>query len=66
MIVINKIKNMKNYFIIITINMPYPKEFVYRERASSFGTAIRRSIKQLRQASGKKRIKEIKVVAKMI
>jgi len=57
---------MKNYLITININIPYPKEFVYREQASSLGTAINRAIKKLRKENKKKRIKEVKVVAKQL
>jgi len=57
---------MKNYLITIKINIPYPKSFTYREKASGIGTAINRAIKQLRKEIAGKKIAEINIKAIII
>lgn len=49
---------MKEYIVNVTVNVPYPKHFETRERATSAGTAIARAMRGVRKQLGRKRIKE--------
>jgi len=55
---------MKNYFVKITVHIPYPKDFEFRQEASSLGTAISWAVKRFRkELNGRKKIKEVFVRA---
>lgn len=54
---------MKNYFIQISFDAPYPKQWSIRQGGNSFGTAIGRAIRNWKKEVKGKRIKEIKVKA---
>jgi len=55
---------MKDYLVKITVHIPYPKEFEFRQEANSLGTAINRAVKRFRkELSGRKKIKEVFVRA---
>jgi hypothetical protein len=59
----NKIKSkwlMKNYLVKITVQIPYPKDFEFRQEASGLATAVSRAIRRFRkELNGKKKIKEV-------
>ena len=46
------------YIVKITVPVPYPKEFVYTEKASGEAPAVSRSLKKIRKDVGKKKITE--------
>ena len=52
---------MKTQLVQITVNVPYPKTFEYRQEATSVGTAINRALKQVRKDLVGKRIKEYRI-----
>lgn len=54
---------MPTFLIKIVVPIPYPKQFDYREQASSIGTAINRAISKMRKALHGKRVKEVSVKA---
>ena len=56
---------MKQYLVTISVYMPYPKEFQYRESAGGVHTAVARALKSFRKEVGRKRINQynIKVIA---
>lgn len=56
---------MKTYLITISINLPYPKEFKFQEKATNVAPAVSRTLKALRKEIGRKKIDEwtIKVLA---
>lgn len=55
--------SLKNYWIGITIEMPYPKEYQYTERANFCGTAINRALKKLRSEVKGKHLRRIRITA---
>jgi len=38
-----------NYLVVISVNMPYPKKFEYRIKASNMATAVSRALRKLRK-----------------
>lgn len=52
---------MKTQLISITVDVPYPKTFEYRQEASNVGTAINRALKQVRKDLVGRRIKEYRI-----
>lgn len=42
------------YLVSVTVQLPYPKQFTYRQQASSFGPAVNRSLRQFRSELGRK------------
>ena len=53
----------KHFLIKISLMLPYPKEFQYREEASAMGTAINRAVAKMRKELKGRKIKEINVKA---
>lgn len=53
----------KHFLIRISLMLPYPRNFDYREEASSMGTAINRAVAKMRKELKGRRIKEINVKA---
>ncbi len=51
------------YSVRLMVNVPYPKEFTFREQASSIGTAINRAVTKMRKGLKGKKIKELTVKA---
>lgn len=52
---------MKNYFVRIGIDLPYPKEFDYTEGGSNPAVAISRAFRKLRRELPKRKIKELRI-----
>ena len=52
---------MKTQLVSITVDVPYPATFEYRQEASNVGTAISRALKQVRKNLVGKRIKEYRI-----
>ena len=52
---------MKTQLVQITVDVPYPKTFEYRQQASSVSTAVARALRQVRKDLGRKRIKEYRI-----
>ncbi len=45
----------KDFYVKISLMLPYPRDFEYRESAHSMGTAINRAMKKMRkELKGKK------------
>lgn len=57
---------MKNYFIEIKVNLPYPLTKDYTLSATSAGTAIGRAIRLYRKDIGKKRIRSLYVKCELL
>lgn len=57
---------MKNYLISVIVNLPYPREFTFRETCSSAGTAVSRSLRKLRAETRRKKITEYSIKIKKI
>lgn len=55
--------SMKDYLVLITVDVPYPKQFEYRESAGSIAPAVSRALKKVRKDLGRKRIKEFRIKA---
>ena len=63
----NPIPNsIKNYYVKIAVEIPYPKEFEYREQANFCGTAINRAMKKMRKELNGKHLKEVRIIARRI
>ena len=54
---------MTDFLIVITVDVPYPKEFAYRETASGVAPAVSRALKQARKDMGRKQIQEYRIKA---
>ena len=54
---------MKNYFIKVKTYIPAPRERDYRMKASSFGTAISRSIREFRKEFRGRKMNEMIIKA---
>jgi hypothetical protein len=52
---------MKTTLVQITVDIPYPKTFEYRQEASNQATAIARALRQIRKDLSGKRIKEYRI-----
>ena len=50
----------------ITVDLPYPKEFEFRQEASGIHTAVRRALQELRKQLKGKRIKHYKIIADIL
>jgi hypothetical protein len=61
-----KHETMKNYLISVIVNLPYPREFTFRETCSSAGTAVSRSLRKLRAETRRKKITEYSIKIKKI
>lgn len=58
---------MKNIYVQITINDPYPKNFEKQGQGSTMEVAIKRALQQFRKESWSRRpLKEIKIYAKIL
>lgn len=58
---------MKNYFIKLTVNDPYPKNFESQEKGSNAGIAIKRAIQRFTRERWQRRpLKEIIAYAKKL
>ena len=55
--------DMPTFLVQVSVNIPYPKQFDYRETATSIGTAINRAIRKFRKEVKGKRIKQVNVKA---
>lgn len=51
------------FLVRLTVPVPYPKEFEFREQASSIGTAINRAVAKMKKQLHGKRVKELTVKA---
>ena len=50
-----------NYLVQLTVNLPYPKTFEFRVRASNFGLAVKRAFQLARKDELKgRKLKDIK------
>ena len=58
-----KLTNLKDYLIFINVDMPYPKQFEYRQSASGIAPAVARAIRLVRKECKRKRIKEYRIKA---
>ncbi len=58
-----KMRHLKNYLVRITVDVPYPKEFEYRESASAIAPAVSRALKELRKSLRGKKIREYRIKA---
>jgi len=47
---------MRHYHIKITVDVPYPKEFTFQERAYTESAAVGRALRKLRRMIPRKRI----------
>lgn len=52
---------MKNYFVRIGVDIPYPKEFDFTINGSNPGTAAARAYRKLRLELPKRKIKEYRL-----
>lgn len=52
---------MKNFVVVISAQVPFPKDFSYRPVASNIATAVARAIKDFRKELGRKRVKELRI-----
>ena len=52
---------MKTTLVQITVDVPYPKTFEYRQETSNVSTAVARAMKQVRKDLSGKRIKEYRI-----
>jgi len=58
---------MKNIYVQITIDDPYPKKFDKTAKGSTMEVAIKRALQQFRKESWSKRpLKEVKIYAKIL
>lgn len=57
------VKQLKVYLVVITVEIPYPKSFEYRESASSIAPAVSRAIKKVRKELSRKHLKEMRIKA---
>lgn len=58
-----KLSSLRHFIVKIGVDMPYPKEFEFRQEASSIAPAVSRALKELRKKLGRKRIKEYRIKA---
>lgn len=58
-----KHSSAKGYLVLITVDVPYPKTFEYREMAGSISPAVSRALKKAKKELGRKRIKEFRIKA---
>lgn len=58
-----KLTTFKNYLITISVDIPYPKSFEYRQSASGVAPAVSRALKAIRKDLKGKRVKEFKIKA---
>lgn len=58
-----KFTSLKDYLVIISVDVPYPKEFEYRETGSGIAPAVSRALKRLRKDLGRKRVKQYRIKA---
>ena len=59
----SKTTRTKNYIVSITVQIPYPKEYEFREQASGVAPAVSRALKELRKQLKGKRIHEYRIKA---
>ena len=52
---------MKNYFVRIGVDLPYPKEFDFTVEGSNPGTATARAYRKFRRELPRKKIKELRI-----
>ena len=58
---------MKNVYVQITIDDPYPKKFEKQGKGSTVEVAIKRALQQFRKESWSRRpIKELRIYAKVL
>lgn len=58
-----KLTNFKDYLVQITVDVPYPKTFEFRESATSISPAVSRALKEVRKKLNRKKIKQFKIIA---
>ena len=54
---------MNDFNIKISVNIPFPREFSYREKAGRMHTAVARALGKFRIDVGRKRVKRVSIVA---
>jgi hypothetical protein len=52
---------MKDFAVDVTVDMPFPRTFSYREKANAMHTAVARAMVAFRKDVGRKQIKEVKI-----
>jgi len=52
---------MMHFIVRISADLPYPKEFEYREHATNLGVAVNRAHKQFRKEVGRKKVKQLRI-----
>jgi hypothetical protein len=57
---------MNVYLVRITVNIPCPRQFDFKQVATGEGPATSRSLKELRKRIGRKQIKEWSIEIKSI
>ena len=58
---------MKNYYIKLTINDPYPKHYESTDQGSNVAIAVKRAIQKFRKEKWQRRpLKEISIYAKAL
>lgn len=55
--------SLKTYLVIISVDVPYPRQFEYRQSASSIAPAVARAIRLVKKEIKGKRIKEYRIKA---
>lgn len=58
-----KLTSLKTYFVVISVDLPYPKSFEYRQEASSIAPAVSRCLKKFRKEVARRKIKEFRIKA---
>lgn len=53
----------KDYLVYVTVDVPYPKQFEYRQSATGIAPAVARSLREVRKSLKGKRIKEYRIRA---
>ncbi len=58
---------MKDYFVKVSVNDPYPKHHEVTEKGSNIGIAIKRAVQRFRKEKWNRRpLKEITIYAKSL
>ena len=57
---------MKNFWIRVKVDIPYPKEFEYTEKASFAGTAVNRALKKVRKELPGKHLETFSILVKKL
>ena len=52
---------MKTYQILISVDMPFPRTFTYREKSVAMHTAVMRALLTFKKEVGRKRVGRVKI-----